>query len=73
MILAEYATEVAPGEEDGPRAVVALYARFLPEVGRDNIDFRGLGANEADARPFVAVYATAVWAEVAVFEMGIRC
>ena len=73
VVLAEYAAEVAPGEEDGPRAVVTLYARFLAEVGRDNIDFCGLGANEADARSFVTIYATAVWAEVAVFEMGVRC
>ena len=73
MVLAEYATEVAPREEDGPGAVVSLYARFLAEVGRDNIDFCGLGANEADARPFVAIYATAAGAEVAVFEMGVGC
>ena len=73
MVLAEDAAEIAPGEEDRPGAVVPLYARFLAEVGRDNIDFCGLGADEADARPFVAVYATVAGAKVAVFEMGVSC
>ena len=50
-----------------------LYARFLAEMGRDNIDFCGLGPNEAEAGPLVAVYATAAWAEVAVFKKGVRC
>ena len=73
MVLAEDAAEVAAGEEDGPGAVVALNARFLAEVGGDHIDFCRLGADEADARLFIAVYATAAGAEVAVFEMGVGC
>ena len=52
---------------------MALNARFLAEVGGDHIDFCRLGADEADARLFVAVYATAAGAEVAVFEMGVGC
>ena len=71
MILAEDAAEIAAGEEDGPGAVVSLYARFLAEVGRDNVDFCGLGANEADAGLFVAIYATPAGAKVAVFEVGV--
>ena len=71
VVLAEHAAEVASGKEDGARAVVALNAGLLAEMGSYNIDLGGLGADEADASPFPAVDAAASRAEVAVTQVGI--
>ena len=71
VVLAEDAAEVAPREEDGARAVVALYAGLFAEMGRYDVDLGGLGADEADAGCFPAVHSAASRAEVAVPEVGI--
>ena len=71
VVLAEHAAEVASRKEDGAGAVVALYAGFLAEVGGDDIDFGGLGADEAEACFFIAIDSAQSWAEVAVAEVGI--
>lgn len=71
VVLAEDAAEVASREEDGARAVVALYARLLAEMGRYDIDLGGLGADEADACLFPAIHSAASRAEVAVSQVGV--
>lgn len=71
VVLAEDAVEVAAGEEDGPGAVVPLYAGLLAEMGRDDVDFGGFGADEADAGLFPAVHSAASRAEVAVAKVGV--
>ena len=73
VVLAEDATEVAPGEEDRPGAIVPLYAGFFAEMRSYDVDFGGLRANEADARLFVAVHIAATGAEVAVSEVSVGC
>ena len=71
VVLAEDAAEVAAREEDGARAIVALDARLLAEVGGDDVDRGGAGADEAEARRLPAVDAAASRAEVAVPEVGV--
>ena len=71
MVLAEDAAEVASGEEDGAGAVVALNAGLFAEMGRDDIDLCGLGADEAGSSRFVAVHAAASGAEVTISEVGV--
>ena len=71
MVLAEDAAEVASREEDGARAVVALYARLFAEMGGDDVDFGGLGADEADACRLPAIDSAPSRAEVAVLQMGV--
>ena len=71
VVLAEDAAEVAAREEDGPRAAVALDARLLAEMGGDDVDGGGAGADEAEARRLPAVDAAASRAEVAVPEVGV--
>ena len=53
--------------------VVALYAWLLAEMRGDDIDFGGLGADEAEACFFVPIDSAESWAEVAVPEVGIGC
>ena len=71
VVLAEDAAEVASGEEDGAGAVVPLYAGFFAEMGRDDVDLCGLGADEADACCFPAVHSAASRAEIAVSEVSV--
>ena len=52
---------------------MALYAWLFAEMGGYDIDFGGLGADEADARCFVAIYTATSWAEVIVPEVSIGC
>ena len=71
VVLAEDAAKVTSREEDGPRAVVTLYARLLAEMGSYDIDFGGLGTDEADAGCFVAVDSAESGAEVAIAKVGV--
>lgn len=73
VVLAEDAAEVAAGEEHGAGAMVALDAGLLAEVGGDDVDFGGRGADEAEAGFFIPIDSALARAEVAMFEMGIGC
>lgn len=73
VVLAEDAAEAASGEEDGAGAMVALDAGLFAEMGGDDIDLGGLGADQAEAGLFIAVDSAKPWAEVAVAEVGMGC
>lgn len=49
---------------------MALYIWLFAETGGDDINFGGLGADEADAGFFPTIYSVSSRAEVAVLEVG---
>lgn len=71
MVMAEHAAEVTSREEDRAGTIVTLYAWLFAKIEGYDIDFGGLGADEADAGCFPGIHSAASWAKIAISEVGI--
>lgn len=70
VVLAKCTSQITPGEEDGTTTVMALYARLLAKVRRNNVHLDIL-SDQTHARSLIAVDAAESRAEIAIPQVRI--